>query len=130
MPCGKICFEITETAAISNFITASHFIRTLRNSGCRFSLDDFGKGLSSFEHLKKLSVDYLKIDGSFIKEIVDDPVSRAIVKSIVDIGHIMNKIIVAEHVENDLVLEVLRSLRVDYCQGFRFSSPQSIVRKI
>jgi EAL domain-containing protein (putative c-di-GMP-specific phosphodiesterase class I) len=129
MPCEKICFEITETAAISNFIAAGHFIRTLRERGCRFSLDDFGKGLSSFEHLKKLSVDYLKIDGSFIKEIVDDPVSRAIVRSITEIGHIMNKMIVAEHVENDLVFEVLRSLRVDYCQGFRFSSPQPLFQK-
>lgn len=130
MLCGKICFEITETAAISNFVTTSRFIRTLRECGCRFSLDDFGTGLSSFEHLKKLPVDYLKIDGSFVREIVDDPTSKAIVKSITEIGHIMQKQIVAEQVENDLVLEVLRSLKVDYCQGFRFGPPQPLSKKI
>ena len=126
VPPEKICFEITETAAITNFSATMRFIRTLRERGCRFSLDDFGAGLSCFRYLINFPVDYLKIDGSFIRDIVDNPVSRAIVKSITEIGHIMNKKIIAEYVEDETTLEILREMGVDYCQGFMLSQPQPV----
>ena len=121
LPPEKICFEITETAAISNFTATMRFIRTLRERGCRFSLDDFGAGLSCFKYLINFPVDYVKIDGSFIRDIIHDPVSRAIVKSITEIGHIMNIKIVAEYVENETTLKMLREMGVDYYQGFLLS---------
>ncbi len=118
----KICFEITETAAIANLSSATHFIRTLKALGCRFALDDFGSGLSSFAYLKNLPVDFLKIDGVFVKGIVDDPVDLAIVRSINDMGHVLGKRTIAEFVENAAVLEKLREIGVDYAQGYGISS--------
>jgi len=121
----KICFEITETAAIANLSTAIKFIATLRGLGCRFALDDFGSGLSSFAYLKNLPVDYLKIDGMFVKDIVDDPIDRAMVKSINEIGQVMGMQTIAEFVENDEIKGMLREIGVNYAQGYGIGKPQS-----
>jgi diguanylate cyclase (GGDEF)-like protein/PAS domain S-box-containing protein len=121
----KICFEITETAAISNLLRAEKFISVLREFGCRFALDDFGSGLSSFGYLKNLSVDYLKIDGMFVKGIVDDPIDRAMVKSINEIGQVMRMKTIAEFVENDAIRDILKELGVNYAQGYGVAKPVS-----
>lgn len=123
MPCHKLCFEITETAAISNLHTAKHFIDTLRKMGCQLSLDDFGSGLSSFAYLRNLPVDVLKIDGQFVRDVVADPVSLAMVKSIHEIGCLMGKETVAEFAETPAILEVLRGLGVHYAQGYAVGYP-------
>ena len=120
----KICFEITETAAISNLSTATKFISTLKGLGCRFALDDFGSGLSSFGYLKNLSVNYLKIDGMFVKDIVDDPIDHAMVKSINEIGQVMGMQTIAEFVENDEIKGMLREIGVNYAQGYGIGKPQ------
>jgi EAL domain-containing protein (putative c-di-GMP-specific phosphodiesterase class I) len=119
----KICFEITETAAISNLFRAKKFISVLREFGCRFALDDFGSGLSSFGYLKNLSIDYLKIDGMFVKSIVDDPIDRAMVKSINEIGQVMGMKTIAEFVENDAIRDILKELGVNYAQGYGVAKP-------
>lgn len=123
IPRQKICFEITETAAISHLGYARKFIEILREKGCRFSLDDFGSGLSSFAYLKNLPVDYLKIDGLFVKDILHDEVDRAMVESINSVGHVMGKQTIAEFVENDEILAKLRGLGVDYVQGYGIAKP-------
>ncbi len=126
VPCDKICFEITETAAIANFDSATRFINTLRARGCRFALDDFGSGLSSFAYLKNLPVDFLKIDGMFVRDIVDDPIALAMVKSINEIGQLMGKQTIAEFVENEAILERLKEISIDYAQGFGVGRPRPI----
>ena len=120
----KVCFEVTETAAISNLGTAIHFFATLQELGCKFALDDFGSGYSSFSYLKNLPVDFLKIDGSFVAGIIDDSVDLAMVKSINDIGRVMKKRTIAESVENDQILEEMVGLGVDYVQGFAIARPR------
>ena len=120
----KICFEITETAAISNLSTAKNFISTIKEHGCQFALDDFGSGLSSFGYLKNLPVDYLKIDGMFIRDIVKDPINHAMVKSINDIGHVMQMKTIAEFVENDEIKGMLREIGVNYAQGYGIGKPR------
>ena len=124
----KICFEITETAAIASFSQANRFIQALKELGCRFALDDFGTGLSSFGYLKHFPVDFLKIDGSFVKEILHDPIDREMVRSINEIGHLTGKQTIAEFAENAEIIKMLRGLGVDYAQGYGISSPQRIMK--
>ena len=113
----SVCFEITETAAIADLVRAHHFIDRLKSLGCRFALDDFGSGLSSLAYLKSFPVDFLKIDGVFIKDVDRDPVSAAMVRYINDIGHLTGKLTVAEYVHSEAVLETVRALGVDMVQG-------------
>ena len=121
-----IKFEITETAAIANLKDAQIFIRSLKNIGCRFALDDFGSGLSSFAYLKNLPVDLLKIDGMFVRNIITDPIDEAMVRSINEVGHIMGMETIAEFVETEEIMERLRQLGVDYAQGYTISRPRPI----
>ncbi len=123
IPPGKICFEITETAAITNLSTATLFISKMKVLGCQFALDDFGSGLSSFGYLKNLTVDYLKIDGMFVKNIVDDPIDRAMVKSINEIGQVMGMQTIAEFVENDEIQAILSDIGVNFAQGYGVGKP-------
>jgi diguanylate cyclase (GGDEF)-like protein/PAS domain S-box-containing protein len=122
----RLCFEITETAAIANLTRAITFIARLKDMGCRFALDDFGSGLSSFGYLKNLPVDYLKIAGNFIQDIAVDPVDHAMVDAINQIGHVIGLQTIAESVENEAVLAKLRLLGVDYVQGYGIESPQPL----
>jgi diguanylate cyclase (GGDEF)-like protein/PAS domain S-box-containing protein len=122
----RICFEITETAAIQNMSKANYFIAQLRERGCYFALDDFGSGLSSFAYLKTLPVDFLKIDGFFVSEMLDDRINFELVKSINDIGHVMGMRTIAEFVENDATLEVLRDIGVDFAQGYGIDKPKPL----
>lgn len=129
LPPGKVCFEITETAAIANLSGAMRFIEVLRRIGCRFALDDFGSGLSSFAYLKSLPVDFLKIDGVFVKDIVEDPIDRELVRSINEIGHVMGKRTIAEFVENREILAALGEIGVDYAQGFELGKPTLLPKR-
>ncbi len=126
VPCAAICFEITETAAITNLTEAIRFIHALKAKGCKFSLDDFGSGLSSFTYLKNLPVDYLKIDGAFVKDMEIDPMDRAMVESINHIGHVLGLKTIAEYVESEIILDHLRQIGVDYVQGNWLMEPQPI----
>jgi EAL domain-containing protein (putative c-di-GMP-specific phosphodiesterase class I) len=126
LPTGTICFEITETAAISNLRQAIRFINTIKQMGCLFSLDDFGSGMSSYSYLKNLNVDFLKIDGSFVKNMTNDPIDWAMVESINRIGHVMNIKTIAEFVENDRTLQALAELNVDYAQGYAIHKPEPL----
>jgi len=124
----KICFEITETAAVASFSQANRFIQALKELGCKFALDDFGTGLSSFGYLKHFPVDFLKIDGSFVKEILHDPIDREMVRSINEIGHLTGKQTIAEFAENQEIIQMLTSLGVDYAQGYGVSQPQRVLK--
>ncbi len=125
---SKICFEITETAAVASFSQANRFIQALKELGCKFALDDFGTGLSSFGYLKHFPVDYLKIDGSFVREILHDPIDREMVRSINEIGHLTGKQTIAEFAENDEIIQMLASLGVDFAQGYGVAQPQRVLR--
>jgi diguanylate cyclase (GGDEF)-like protein len=122
-PTSKICFEITETAAIANLDNARDFMNRMKIIGCRFSLDDFGTGLSSYSYLRNLPVDFVKIDGVFIKELDKNPSDYAVVRSINEIGHYLGKKTIAEFVENDAILTQLREIGVDYAQGYGIEKP-------
>jgi len=121
----RICFEITETAAVSSMSRAVEFMQRLRSAGCKFSLDDFGSGMASFGYLKNLPVDFIKIDGSFIRNIETDPVSYSIVRAVTDIGHQLGLQVVAEWVADDRARDLLRGLSVDYAQGFAIHKPEA-----
>ncbi len=119
----RICFEITETAAISSLNEALNFIREMRGFGCQFALDDFGSGLSSFAYLKRFKVDYLKIDGNLVRDMTIDYADQAMVKAINDIGHTMKIHTIAEFVETETDIALLKQLKVDYAQGYGVSRP-------
>lgn len=119
----SLCFEITETAVISHMARAQELIATLGEHGCKFSLDDFGSGLSSFGYLRALSVDYLKIDGQFVRDLATDPVDQSMVRCINQVGHTMGILTVAEFVEDDATLQRVRALGVDYAQGYALHVP-------
>jgi len=122
-PTSKVCFEITETAAIANLDNARDFMNRMKIIGCRFSLDDFGTGLSSYSYLRNLPVDYVKIDGVFVKDLNNNPSDYAVVRSINEIGHYLGKKTIAEFVENDAILSQLREIGVDYAQGYGIEKP-------
>jgi len=122
----QICFEITETAVIANMARATQFIATLKELGCCFALDDFGSGLSSFAYLKKLPVDFLKIDGGFVRDMLDEPIDHSMVEAINQIGHVIGIQTIAEFVESDAIRDRLRTLGVDFAQGYGIGLPMPI----
>lgn len=126
VPREKLIFEVTETTAVANLEDAADFITEMRSIGCRFSLDDFGAGQSSYAYLKRLPVDFIKIDGAFVKNIASDDVDYALVKSITEMGHFLNKKIIAEYVSDADIMEVVRDIGVDYVQGFYLGKPRFI----
>lgn len=123
---GCLTFEITETATVANFSIATQFIDSLKDKGCHFALDDFGSGLSSFSYLKNIPVDYLKIDGSFIRDIANDKTDYAFVKSIQQIGSIMGLKTIAEFVESESICDMLGKIGIDYAQGFYLGKPRPV----
>jgi len=123
IPAENFCFEVTETAAIANLKQATKFLSSLRSKGCKVALDDFGSGLSSFAYLKELPVDYLKIDGLFVKDIAIDDIDRAFVESINQIGQVMGLETIAEFVENDEIMSILTDIGVNYAQGYGIHKP-------
>ena len=127
---SRICFEITETAAVASFSQANRFIQALRELGCKFALDDFGTGLSSFGYLKHFPVDFLKIDGSFVREMLHDPIDREMVRSINEIGHLTGKQTIAEFAENAEIIAMLKSIGVDYAQGYGVAMPQRVLKAV
>ena len=128
-PTDLLCFEVTETAAIANLDDAIDFITALKAIGCNFALDDFGSGLSSFAYLKHLPVDFLKIDGAFVKDMLNDPIDHAMVEAINRVGHVMGIETVAEFVEDADILEALREAGVDYAQGYHLDKPHPLPKK-
>jgi diguanylate cyclase (GGDEF)-like protein len=125
-PARRLCFEITETAVVENFDAARAFIAALKQRGCRFALDDFGSGMSSYSYLKHLPVDYLKIDGSFVRGMLEDPIDRAVVESINQIGHDLDMKTIAEYVENEEIMATLAEVGVDYAQGSLIGEPRTV----
>jgi diguanylate cyclase (GGDEF)-like protein len=123
IPTRNICFEVTETATINNLSEAADFIRNIKKVGCTFSLDDFGSGNASYQYLKHLPVDYLKIDGMFVKDIDKNPDDYALVKSINDIAHLMGKKTIAEYAETKEIIAILKEINVDYVQGYAIDMP-------
>ena len=126
VPGEKLCFELTETAAIQHLKQAKFFMQTLAQKNCKFALDDFGTGMSSFSYLKALPVDYLKIDGTFVKDIENDKIDLAMVTSINQIGHAMNMKTIAEFVENDRIKSILAEIDVDFAQGYAIHRPEPL----
>ncbi len=122
-PAENFCFEVTETAAIANLKQATMFLSSLREKGCKVALDDFGSGLSSFAYLKELPIDYLKIDGLFVKDIAVDNIDKAFVEAINQIGQVMNLETIAEFVENDEIMQILTEIGVNYVQGYGIHKP-------
>jgi len=127
LPKEQVCFEITEAAVLQNLKQASLFAETMKGEGCRFTLDRFGSGISSFSYLKKLPVDYIKIEGSFVCGMLQNPVDHAMVEAINHIGHSMGIHTIAEWVESDAIIRRLTELGVDYAQGYALSSPRPML---
>lgn len=125
---SNICFEITETAAIADLENVSRFINVLQGMGCEFALDDFGSGMSSFAYLKNLPVNYLKIDGSYVRDLVSDPIDRSMVEAVNQIGHAMGMKTIAEFVEDEATLGALAVIGVDYAQGYGIAKPAPLDR--
>ncbi|MBW3549383.1 MAG: EAL domain-containing protein [Proteobacteria bacterium] len=123
----RVCFEITETVAVRNLSQVTRFIQHLRSAGCRIALDDFGAGMSSFGYLKNLPVDIIKIDGSFIRDLMSDPMSEAIVRAVTDIGHQRGLQVIAEWVTSEEIVGALVELGVDFAQGFALHKPEPVV---
>jgi EAL domain-containing protein (putative c-di-GMP-specific phosphodiesterase class I) len=121
-----LCFEITESAAIGNLTEAQDFIAEARRFGCRFSLDDFGSGLSSFAYLQKFDIDYLKIDGAFVRRIANDPIAASMVSAINQIGQVMGLKTIAEFAENSAIVDELIRIGVDHAQGYHFGRPRPL----
>ncbi len=119
----KIVFEVTESSAIDSMPAVVNFIHAMKEYGCRFSLDKFGSGEASLAHLETLPIDYVKIDGSLVKDIASDPRDLMVVRSLNEIGHFLGKKTVAEFVESQEVLARLRQIGVDYAQGFGIEKP-------
>jgi Amt family ammonium transporter len=126
LPVEKICFEITETAAVANMSKAATFMRELKEHGCGFALDDFGSGMSSFSYLKSLPLDYIKIDGNFVRDMAVDPTDRAVVQAIHQVGSVMNIQTIAEFVETPEVLQELRDIGVNFAQGYFIDRPKPL----
>jgi EAL domain-containing protein (putative c-di-GMP-specific phosphodiesterase class I) len=127
LPAGLLCFEITETTAISNLGAAAELVREFKAMGCRFALDDFGTGMSSFAYLKHLPVDVLKIAGVFIRDMVSDPIDYEIVDAINRIGHILGMQTVAEEVDNAETLAKVKAIKIDFAQGYFIAEPEAIL---
>jgi diguanylate cyclase (GGDEF)-like protein len=126
VPAGRLCLEITETSVVRDRVRAQRFIARMRELGCRFALDDFGTGFCSFGYLQDLDVDYLKIDGSFVRDLERSPLAEAVVRSITDIAHVLDKRTVAEQAQTEAQLDRLRAMGVDYAQGYVFRHPEPI----
>lgn len=126
IPSSRLCFELTETAEINSLSNAAQFINSLKSKGCLFAIDDFGCGMSSYAYLKHLPVDFLKIDGSFIRSMDRNPADLALVRSITDIGHHLGKKVIAECVESEAILNLLRDIGVDFVQGYGIEKPRSL----
>jgi diguanylate cyclase (GGDEF)-like protein len=125
-PASRLCLELTETSAVRDLGRAQRFINDLRALGCRFALDDFGTGFCSFNYLRSLDVDYFKIDGSFVRDLESSSLSMAVIRSITDIAHVLDKQTIAEHTENEAILSSLRELGVDYAQGYGIHRPEPL----
>ncbi len=129
IPPGRVCFEITETAAIADFDYALRLIQALRELGCKVALDDFGTGMSSFSYLKSLEVDFVKIDGGFVRSMLQDKMNNAIVEAVNKIGHIAGIQTVAEFVEHETILLHLTKLGIDFAQGWAVERPQPFTQR-
>ncbi len=127
LPPDLVRFEITESAAIANLSDAQAFINRITRMGCQFALDDFGSGYSSFSYLKNLNVDFLKIDGSFVRQIANDPVSSSMVSAINEVGHAMKIKTIAEFVEDQEIIDALAEIEVDFGQGYAFAKPKPLI---
>ena len=126
IPADKLCFEIAETTALTNLSGVIHFMTTLKPLGCRFALSNFGAGIASVTLLKMLPVEFLKIDGAFVKAMTQDIVEQAAVKAINEIAHLMNLQTIAQSVETETLFEKLKQIQVDYVQGYWLSKPQPL----
>ncbi|MFK7816841.1 MAG: EAL domain-containing protein, partial [Gammaproteobacteria bacterium] len=130
IPTGVICFEVTETVAVNNLQDARHILGILRDQGFKFALDDFGAGLSSFSYLKNLPVDYLKIDGAFIKGIVDDPFTHEIVRAINQVSQVRGLETIAEFVENDDIIRCIKGIGINFAQGYGVGMPIPLTEQL
>ena len=126
----RVCFELTETAVIRNMALADQFIKSMKTIGCKFALDDFGSGLSSFSYIKRFPVDYLKIDGSFVRSLVTDPTDKVMVSAINQMGHLLKMETIAEFVEDDETADTLIELGIEYAQGYNFGRPAPFVEGV